>query len=165
MRRSRLLWLAAAAASLAFPAVAATSITTTFQSKIVISAQCLITSANTLDFGTSGVIAANIDATTTLSVTCSNQTTYNIGLDSGLNGGGSVTARKMKGGPANELISYSMSTNSARSTNWGNTIATDTVSATGSGSAQSYTIYGRVPPQTTPQPGTYTDTVTLTVTY
>ena len=38
-------------------------------------------------------------------------------------------------------------------------------SATGNGALQSYTIYGRVPPQTTPKPGTYADTITLTVTY
>ena len=154
------------AATLAFcgPAAAATSITTTFQAKIVINAQCLINSANTLDFGTNGVLAANIDLPTTLSVTCTNLTTYNIGLDGGLNGSG-VAARKMKGGPSNELINYSLFTNSGRTTNWGNTIGTDTVSATGNGALQSYTIYGRVPPQTTPKPGTYADTITLTVTY
>ncbi|WP_163468383.1 spore coat protein U domain-containing protein, partial [Klebsiella michiganensis] len=28
-----------------------------------------------------------------------------------------------------------------------------------------YTVYGRVPVQTTPAPGTYTDTITVTVTY
>ena len=159
-------WLVLAA-SLAFcgPAAAATSITTTFQAKIVINAQCLINSANTLDFGTNGVLAANIDLPTTLSVTCTNLTTYNIGLDGGLNSAGVVTARKMKGGPSNELISYSLSTNTARTTNWGNTIGTDTVGATGNGALQSYTIYGRVPPQTTPKPGNYADTITLTVTY
>ncbi|MCE3520182.1 spore coat protein U domain-containing protein, partial [Escherichia coli] len=35
----------------------------------------------------------------------------------------------------------------------------------GSGAAQPYTVYGRVPVQTTPAPGTYTDTITVTVTY
>jgi spore coat protein U-like protein len=39
------------------------------------------------------------------------------------------------------------------------------VSATGNGADQTFTIYGRVPAQTTPAPGTYTDTVTVTVTY
>jgi len=47
----------------------------------------------------------------------------------------------------------------------GNTVSTDTVAATGNGASQSYTVYGRVPAQTTPAPGTYTDTVTVTVTY
>ena len=62
-------------------------------------------------------------------------------------------------------VSYSMYSNAGRTTNWGNTVGTDTVAATGNGAAQSYTVYGRVPPQTTPAPGTYTDTITATVTY
>ena len=136
--------------------------TTTFQSKIIITAQCLVT-ANTLDFGTTGVLAANVDVTTTLAVTCTNTTAYNIGLDGGQ--AASVTARKMKGGPSNELIAYSIFSNSGRTTNWGNTVGTDTVASAGTGVAQSFTLYGRVIPQTTPTPGTYTDTVTVTVTY
>ena len=48
---------------------------------------------------------------------------------------------------------------------WGNTVGTDTVSATGSGASQAYTVYGRVPMQTTPAAATYTDTITVTVTY
>lgn len=157
--------LLAALAVMASGSAWAATATTTFQSRIVINAQCIINSANTLDFGTNGVLAANLDLTTTLSVTCTNLTTYNVGLDGGLNSGGSVTARRMRGGPASELISYSLWTNAARTANWGNTIGADTVSATGTGAAQVYTIYGRVPAQTTPRPGTYTDTVTLTVTY
>ena len=47
----------------------------------------------------------------------------------------------------------------------GNTIGIDTVSATGTGMTQSLSIYGRVPPQATPRPGAYADTVTMTVTY
>jgi spore coat protein U-like protein len=39
------------------------------------------------------------------------------------------------------------------------------VSGTGNGAGQTITIFGRVPAQTTPAPGTYTDTVTVTVTY
>ncbi|MHA1553068.1 MAG: spore coat protein U domain-containing protein, partial [Alphaproteobacteria bacterium] len=52
-----------------------------------------------------------------------------------------------------------------RATNWGDTIDTDTVADTGDGTTQNFTIYGRVPVQTTPAPATYTDTVTITVTY
>jgi len=48
---------------------------------------------------------------------------------------------------------------------WGNTIGTNTVASTGTGAAQSFTVYGRIPSQTTPAPATYTDTITVTVTY
>lgn len=150
-------------------ALAATA-TTTFQAKIVINASCVINNANLLDFGTPvpGILSSNIDAATTLSVTCTNLTPFTLGLDGGLNSGGSVSARKMKGGPANELINYAIYRDTLRTLNWGVTISgtPDVVSSTGSGVAQTFNVYGRVPgPQTTPQPGTYTDTVTLTLTY
>ena len=145
-------------------AQAVTSITTTFQAKLTISTQCVITNTNILDFGTNGVLTVNVDLATTVSVLCNNLAPYTIGLDAGQFGSG-VTARKMQGGPSSELISYSLSTDAARNTNWGNTIGTDTVSATGTGNSQTFTIYGRVSPQTTPRPGAYADTVTMTVTY
>jgi spore coat protein U-like protein len=62
-------------------------------------------------------------------------------------------------------ISYSLFSNAGRTTNWGNTVGTDTVASTGTGASQSFTVFGRVPPQTTPAPATYTDTITVTVTY
>ena len=63
------------------------------------------------------------------------------------------------------IVNYSLYSDSGRTTVWGNTVGTDTVAATGSGASQSYTVYGRVTAQTTPAPGTYSDTVTVTVTY
>jgi spore coat protein U-like protein len=49
--------------------------------------------------------------------------------------------------------------------NWGQTVGTDTVSSTGTGAVQSFTVYGQVPAQSTPAPGAYSDTITVTVTY
>jgi spore coat protein U-like protein len=62
-------------------------------------------------------------------------------------------------------VNYSLYSDSGRATNWGNTVGTDTVSSTGTGALQSFTVYGQVPAQTTPAPATYTDTITVTVTY
>jgi spore coat protein U-like protein len=62
-------------------------------------------------------------------------------------------------------ITYSLYTTSGRTTVWGNTVGTDTQSGTGTGSNQALTVFGRVPPQTTPAPSTYTDTIVATVTY
>ena len=67
--------------------------------------------------------------------------------------------------PGGALVNYTLYSDTNRTTVWGQTIGTDTVSASGSGAAQSYTVYGRVPVQTTPAPGAYTDTITVTVTY
>ncbi len=136
--------------------------TGSFGLQFAIAPTCVVTSATTLDFGTQGVLSANVDQTSVINITCTNTTPYNIGLDKGLNGS-SVLTRQMKAGAA--VVNYSMYSDSGRTTNWGNTVGTDTVAATGNGSAQAFTVYGRIPPQTSPAAGTYTDTITVTVTY
>jgi spore coat protein U-like protein len=153
----------AAILALVSSAAYGTTTTTTFQTQIIIQATCTITSTTTLDFGTQGVLSANVDQQSTVQVQCTNTTPYNIGLDAGTGSGATVAVRKMTSGGA--TINYSLYTNFIRTILWGNTVGTDTVSAIGNGAAQSYTVYGRVPPQTTPAPATYTDTITVTVTY
>lgn len=120
-------------------------------------------SATNVDFGSAGILSANIDASGTVTVQCTNTTPYNVGLNAGTGSGATVTTRKMTSGA--NTISYSLYQNSSRTTVWGNTVGTNTVSGTGSGLGQALTVYGRVPPQTTPAPGTYTDTIVATVTY
>jgi spore coat protein U-like protein len=144
------------------PLYAATA-TTTMTVQMTITATCLVNSASTLNFGTQGVLSTNVDQTSTVQVTCTNTTPYNIGLDAGTGTGATVATRKLTSGAT--TVNYTLYSNSTRTTVWGNTVGTDTVAATGNGAAQSYTVYGRVPPQAAPAPGTYTDTITVTVTY
>src|ERR1700730_161470 len=141
----------------------AATATGSFNVKVTIAATCVVTSATDMNFGTQGVLATDIDQTSTITVTCTSTTPYNIGLDKGLNGS-SVTTRQMKAaGPA--LINYSLFSDAGRTVNWGNTVGTDTVAATGTGSAQAFTVFGRIPPQPSPVPALYTDTITVTITY
>ena len=141
----------------------AATTTTTFQVQITITSSCVINSASTLNFGTQGVLTADVDGTSTLQVQCTAGTPYNIGLDAGTGSGATVSGRKMTSGDS--TISYALYSNAGRTSNWGNTVGTDTVSGTGNGSTQSSTVYGRVAAQSTPAPGTYSDTITMTVTY
>jgi spore coat protein U-like protein len=141
----------------------AASTTSTFAVQVAITATCTINSASTLNFGTQGVLATNVDQTSTIQVTCTNTTPYNIGLDAGTGSGATVATRKLTSGGA--TVNYSLYSDSGRATVWGNTVSTDTVAGTGNGSAQSFTVYGRIPAQTTPAPGNYADTITVTVTY
>ncbi|MBX9591379.1 MAG: spore coat U domain-containing protein [Hyphomonadaceae bacterium] len=152
--------LAAIGGSAAWAATA----TNTFQARIVILSTCIISVTNTLDFGTATLLTANVDQTTTFDVLCTNTTTFNVGLNAGTTVGGTIATRKMIS-PASATVDYQMFSNPARTVNWGNTVGTDTVPGTGTGSAITFTIYGRVPPQPTPAPNTYTDTVTITVTF
>lgn len=141
----------------------AATATSTFTVQMTVTSSCVINSTSTLDFGTTGMLTANVDSTSTLAVQCTNTTPYSIGLDAGLGTGATVAVRKLTNGT--KLINYSLYTSSARTTVWGNTVGTDTVAGTGNGASQSYTVYGRVPAQTTPAPAAYTDTITVTVTY
>jgi spore coat protein U-like protein len=160
--RSRVLFASLLLASSTGCGFAATT-TSTFSVQLTITASCVISSASTMNFGTSGVIATAISQTSTIQVQCTNTTPYNIGLNAGTATGATVTTRKMSNGA--NTISYSLFSNAGMTTNWGQTIGTDTVSATGNGAAQSFTVYGQVPAQTTPTPGVYSDTITVTVTY
>jgi spore coat protein U-like protein len=135
---------------------------TSFTVTATVLAGCNLT-ATDLDFGTVGVLSSNVDAASTVSVTCSNGTPYNVGLNAGTGAGATVANRKMTSG--GNTVSYSLYTDSARTTVWGNTVGTDTVAGTGTGTSQALTVYGRVPSQTTPPPSTYSDTIIVTVTY
>src|SRR5947207_15754229 len=115
LRRCAIMWGVLASTG----AVHAATTTTTFTVSITITASCVINSASTLNFGSSGVLTANIDLTSTIQVQCTNTTPYNIGLNAGTASGATVTTRKMTNGAA--TVSYSMYSDSGRTTNWGNT--------------------------------------------
>jgi spore coat protein U-like protein len=143
--------------------VHAATVTTTFTTQITITAACIINSASNLNFGAAGVLAANVDQTSTIQVQCTNTTPYSVSLDAGTGTGATVAARKMTNGA--NTVTYSLYSDAGRTTVWGNTIPTNTVAGTGNGASQAYTVFGRVPPQATPAPALYTDTITVTVTY
>jgi spore coat protein U-like protein len=125
-------------------------------------AACLLTT-NPLPFGSAGLLTSAIAATTTLGVQCTDTTPYNVSLNPGQATGATVTSRKMTSGA--NTVGYGLYRDSAHTLNWGQTIGTDTEAGTGTGLVQALTVYGLVPVQTTPAPGSYADTVVATVTY
>jgi spore coat protein U-like protein len=133
-----------------------------FTASATISNLCNV-SASTLNFGSTINLTAIVDQSSTIQAQCTNSTPYNIGLNAGTGAGATVATRKMTSGGS--TINYSLYRDVARSQVWGTTIGTNTVSATGTGSSQTHTVYGRVPVQTTPNPATYSDTINVTVTY
>jgi spore coat protein U-like protein len=144
----------------AFSATATGSMTV----RITIQDECKVQTASDLDFGTHGVIDADMDQTSVIGVQCTTGTTYDVGLGVGAGASATVAVRKMTG-PAAAVINYTLYRNTGRTQLWGITDGTDTVAGTGDGNVQNLTVYGRVPAQTTPATGVYTDTVAITVTY
>lgn len=122
-------------------------------------------SATAMDFGSRGVLDTGTDASNTIAVTCASGTGYTISLSGGNSGASDPTQRRLSDPGDTEFITYGIYRDAARSLPWGSTIGSNTVAGTGSGSAQNYTAYGRVPAQTTPSAQIYSDTIVVTVTY
>lgn len=165
MRKSAIALCFIALAGTATVAMPATT-TTTFAVTAVVGASCSLGTVTTLGFGTYDPLSAiDNDATTSISVTCTLLTPYNVGLSAGTTSGATVAQRKMQGlTPANTL-NYNLYSNAGRTVIWGNTIGSNTVTGTGNGLAQNLTVYGRIANGTAANTDTYSDTITVTVTY
>jgi len=157
--------LALAAAALCIGAASSLAATATgsFNSQLVITAECKVQSASMLNFGTDGVLDAAINTTSTIGVQCTTGQTYTISLNGGNGASGTTAVRTMESGGSS--VNYTMATDVNQTSNWGDSGGEIVTGTPGTGAVQNYTVYGRVPPQTTPAPATYTDLVTITVTY
>lgn len=115
-----------------------------------------------LSFGTHYSLSATV---TTLGgagsggvrVNCVANVPYKVLIAGGSSG--NPSARRMVG-PGAATIAYNLYTSSTYATVWDNVTG---VSGTGNGADQWLPVYGRVPAQSTPAPGAYVDTLTVTV--
>ena len=139
-----------------------------FQVNATVVSSCTV-SGTTLNFGnTIDPLATStpVDATSSLSIQCTNTTPYAVALNAGSNAGGASNfgARAMKSG--SRSLAYQLYLDTGRSSIWGDGSAgSASYTGTGTGSAQSLNIYGRLPSLANVVPGAYTDTVTVTVSY
>ncbi|WP_263144105.1 spore coat U domain-containing protein [Pseudomonas sp. RIT-PI-AD] len=117
---------------------------------------------DTLDFGTHFSLANTLKTTGgtgsgALRINCVANVPYRVLISPG--NSGNTTARSLVG-PGNATILYNLYTSASYATVWDNVTG---ISAMGTGANQWLPIYGRVPAQSTPTPGIYTDTLTVTV--
>ncbi len=139
------------------------TVTTTFTVTAIVPAACTI-SASALKFGVYS--GTQIDSTSVLTVTCTNLTTFNIGLSAGTSAGATVTIRRMTSpAPGLFTLNYTLFSDSMRTLNWGNTAGTDTLLLQGTGIAQTSSVYGRLPSGQSANPAVYTDAIISTITY
>jgi spore coat protein U-like protein len=118
-------------------------------------------SASNLNFG--NYTGAVNNAQTTISVGCSNGTTYTVGLNQGTHGG-SVTNPRLMANTGGATLAYGLYQNGTHTTNWGNSTGS-WVGGTGTGATQYLTVYGQIAAGLHPALGSYTDTITATITY
>ena len=155
---------ATALVMLATPAAAAT-VGGTLNVNANVTANCTV-STSALAFGNVNTISgSNVDGTGGLTITCTSGTTWSAAADVGAGAGASFTGRRMTS--AGNQLGYNLFTSSGYSTVWGDgTASTGLLTGTGTGTAQSVTVYGRVGSGQTGVPaGSYVDTVAVTVTY
>jgi spore coat protein U-like protein len=135
-----------------------------FTAQAQVPATCYTYVTTDLDFGSvPGLITSNHDGSSTITMTCTGRTAWNVGLNNGLNASGSV--RRMRLAATANLVAYEIYREPARTSRWGNTIGTDTVPGTGTGVSQTLTVHGRVPAPQSAAPGNYSDIITVTITY
>jgi spore coat protein U-like protein len=120
---------------------------------------CSVT-ASPMAFGT--LIAAANQTTSTIGVTCTTGDTYSVALSAG--NSGVETARYMKGTGTHQLP-YALTSVSYSGSNWGTTGAQP---GTGTGTNTNFTVYGQITAAqalAAPVDATYSDTISVTVTY
>jgi spore coat protein U-like protein len=140
------------------------TVDTTFRVSARVNSVCEVTASN-LGFGVyTAQNASPLLGTTLLRATCTPNTTYQIGLNEGTSPGATVTQRKMASATANTL-NYQLYSDSARSSIWGNTPGTDTVTGLGTGLPFDHTVYGSVPTAQSVPAEEYSDTITVRLYY
>jgi spore coat protein U-like protein len=166
MRANVLAPVVAGALLIAAANAGAATKTTTFNVNAQVAANCLV-AADNIDFGSYDGTAA-LTANGAVRVRCSSGTSFTIGLSAG---GGSFTQRLLTDG-TNDL-EYNLYTASSFASVWGDgTGATVTVGDVGEGMSDTkeltHTVYGQLVNSAANQDapvGSYSDTITVTVTY
>jgi spore coat protein U-like protein len=161
----RLCALAVGLGALLSAGAGAGTTTSTFTVQAVINTACNV-SATTLNFGTYNPAGGSaLSGSSTISVYCTNGSTYTTALNVG-SGGGTFATRTLASG--SDTLNFNLYRDAAYSQVWGDgTASTYTVAGTGSGllTANSLTVYGQIPISQDKPAGTYSSTITVTVSY
>ncbi|MGA3010614.1 MAG: spore coat U domain-containing protein [Terracidiphilus sp.] len=170
MKHSCFVKLAMSAALIGFlalglaPVASANTATNSFTVSATVVTACTVTATN-MAFGTvvpSASLATYTSTQSAITVTCTSGDPYTVALTAGLGTGATETSRYMMSGTTNKLA-YALFNDSTRLTNWGT--LNGYLSESGSGTAQVWPVYGQISAQTAPPTGSYTDTITVNVTY
>ncbi|HUD31798.1 MAG TPA: spore coat U domain-containing protein [Variovorax sp.] len=128
---------------------------------------CTVTALSNMAFSAAitSTAAQTHDAQGGFRVNCTNAGIYGVSIP--VSGNGTGTQRRMFGSGTGGYLRYDVYASAADRTAAGPlypTAPTATGQA-GNGNDQDFVLYGRIPVQTAPAPGSYTDTLTVTVGY
>jgi spore coat protein U-like protein len=153
----------------------ASTATTTFTVSATVLKNCTASATN-LGFGNYTQGSGTVTSTSTVSVLCTNGTTFTVALNGGTTTGGTIAQRLLAETGGSGTLQYNLYTSNTYATVFGNGTTGSTESGTGAGmaaaDAQAFTVYGQLPDNATNQAApvvgastVYTDTITVTVTY
>jgi spore coat protein U domain-containing protein, fimbrial subunit CupE1/2/3/6 len=121
-----------------------------------------------------GFQATDLDSSGLFIVTCTRNggpptTTVTVGIGPSTVSG-SIATRRLRLVAGTDVLSYNLFRDAGRSLVWGDTIGTNTLSqnitlGNNSSGALNFTIFGRINALQDVRAGTYTDTLTMTVTF
>ena len=139
--------------------------TTSFTAQTNVVDQCNAVTATAMTFPTYTPDDATASAAqSTITVACTKNSLVSISLHKGTTDA-STSARKMKNANGSTL-DYGLYSDSSRTTNWDDTGGKVSFNGLGLGTPVSKTVYGKIPvSQLDTEPGSYSDTITVTVGY
>ncbi|TCJ11697.1 SCPU domain-containing protein [Parasulfuritortus cantonensis] len=163
---SRIKWLAALAALVPGLALAATA-TGNLSVSATVSDTCTV-GTSSIDFGAYNPISGSArSGTGAVKVTCTTGTPYSIELGTGANTASCSGNRCMKDA-STHYLPYELYLDSGHVTVWGGAdyvAGTAKVSQTGTGAEQTHDLYGGIAASQNVPAGSYSDTVTITISY
>ena len=144
----------------------AATATGTMSVTATVASTCIV-GTSTLAFGSTtsaAILSDNIDVTGAVTVNCTTGSVYTIALGIGVGAGATFPIRNMTSGE--NLLNYTVYTEAAHTNLWGDgTTGSETVEGTGNGSAQTISAYGRIFSGQNAPAASYTDTISVSVSY
>lgn len=137
--------------------------TGTFDVTASVADECQFVSKTDLAFGAySPINGSAVDQASTVTVKCTDTTGYSVELGGGLNA--DVSDRRMVHSvDGTEFLGYSLFQDASRSVAWGIDATNSLTGQTGNGSNQVVDIFGRIAADQNVQPGSFSDTVAVSV--
>lgn len=138
--------------------------TSDFEVKLTVVDECTISTSD-IQFDDVGIIVGAVNAApATITVQCTHDTPYQIGLSKGA--GADVGHRHMTGSGA-DVVKYNLYTDGTYAHIWGNTAGSDTVGNTSgaTGADETHDVYAQIEAHQNVAADDYSDQITATIYY
>ena len=133
--------------------------------RIEIVASCYVSAAD-LNFGAYVSNQSNpIQGQTAIQLLCGAGSTAEVSLDEGLRPGSNTSRRRMGQDSGTDRLEYDLFQDAARTIHWGDRSGRDTVEVETTGGPQTLPVYGQVAGGQRVRDGSYSDTITVVVTF